>query len=156
MSRNFIFYILVIAIFGSLLWLVFNQGSKLEVLQSPQTSTGNTHAAISSENSEVKTPPHVNVVVFLQSLFENLEHPLSLLLIQIVVIVFSSKLLASLMSQIGQPMVVGEVIAGILLGPSVLGYFLPGLSQFIFQPASLPNLDLELTFLHQPIHEHYL
>jgi Kef-type K+ transport system membrane component KefB len=72
---------------------------------------------------------------------ENLEHPLSLLLIQIVVIVFSSKLLGSLVRRIGQPMVIGEVIAGILLGPSVLGHFFPGVSQFIFQPASLPNLN---------------
>ena len=38
-------------------------------------------------------------------------------------------------------MVIGEVIAGILLGPSVLGYFFPEVSHFIFQPASLPNLN---------------
>jgi len=50
-------------------------------------------------------------------------------------------LLASLVSKIGQPMVIGEIIAGILLGPSVLGYLLPGVSNFIFQPASLPNLN---------------
>jgi Kef-type K+ transport system membrane component KefB len=80
-------------------------------------------------------------VAFISSLSKNLEDPLSLLLIQMVVIIFSSKLLASLVSRIGQPMVIGEVIAGILLGPSVLGYFLPNVSQFIFKPASLPNLN---------------
>jgi Kef-type K+ transport system membrane component KefB len=93
---------------------------------------------VSAESSQVGAGAGV---VFFRSLSENLEHPLSLLLIQIVVIVFFSKLLASLVRRIGQPMVVGEVIAGILLGPSVLGYLLPGVSQFVFQPASLPNLN---------------
>src|SRR4029450_6082023 len=48
---------------------------------------------------------------------------------------------ASLVGKIGQPVVIGEVIAGIVLGPSVLGHFWPGVSQFIFQAASLPNLN---------------
>jgi Kef-type K+ transport system membrane component KefB len=129
MNRNLIFYILVIAVFGSLLWLVFNQGSKLDGRQSIATSA----ESFKLEESAV--------VVFFRSLSENLDHPLSLLLIQIIVIVFSSKLLASLGRRIGQPVVIGEIIAGILLGPSVLGYFLPKVSQFIFQPASLPNLN---------------
>lgn len=132
MSRNLIFYTLLIALFGSLLWFVFNEGAKLEALNVHQTGTETpveTHA------------PGVAIVVYSKSLFENLEQPLSLLLMQIVVIVFSSKLLASLVRRIGQPMVVGEVIAGILLGPSVLGYFFPEIGQFIFRPVSLPNLN---------------
>ena len=142
MNRNLIFYIVLIAIFGSLLWFVFNEGAKLDVLQSPQSSAGETNQATSAQNPEVEsTSQQGAIVVFFRSLSENLQHPLSLLLIQIVVIVFISKLLASLVRRIGQPMVVGEVIAGILLGPSVLGLFLPAVSQFIFQPASLPNLN---------------
>ena len=132
MNRNLIFYVLTIAIFGSLLWFVFNQGAKLEEIQSSQTSAQNQVAA---------TAPGSAIPVFFRSLSENLEHPLSLLLIQIVVILLSSKLLASLVSKIGQPVVIGEVIAGILLGPSVLGHFWPGVSEFIFQPASLSNLN---------------
>jgi Kef-type K+ transport system membrane component KefB len=132
MNRNLIFYILTLAIFGSLLWFVFNQGAKLEEIQSPQTSAPN--------QVEARVPGGL-ILVFFRSLSENLEHPLSLLLMQIVVIVLASKLLASLVSKIGQPVVIGEVIAGILLGPSVLGHFWPGVSQFLFQPASLPNLN---------------
>jgi len=142
MNRNLIFYILTIAIFGSLLWFVFYQGAKLEVLQSPQTGVGQTHEITSIPNPEVGARAHDGaIVIFFRSLFQNLGHPLSLLLIQIVVIVISSKLLASLVSKIGQPVVIGEVIAGILLGPSVLGHFWPGVSQFIFQAASLSNLN---------------
>jgi Kef-type K+ transport system membrane component KefB len=132
MNRNLIFYVLTIAIFGSLLWFVFNQGAKLEEIQSSQTSATNQVEA---------TAPGGAILVFFKSLSENLEHPLSLLLMQIVVIVLASKLLASLVGKIGQPVVIGEVIAGILLGPSVLGHFWPGVSHFLFQPASLPNLN---------------
>ena len=132
MNRNLIFYVLTIVIFGSLLWFVFNQGAKLEEIPSAQTSAQNQVETSTQEDA---------VLVFFRSLSENLEHPLSLLLMQIVVIVLSSKLLASLVSKIGQPLVIGEVIAGILLGPSVFGHFWPGLSHFIFQAASLPNLN---------------
>jgi Kef-type K+ transport system membrane component KefB len=141
MSRNLIFYVLTIVIFGSLLWFVFNAGARLEVLQSPQTGAGQTQEVTSAENPVEATVQGGAIVVFFRSLFQNLEHPLSLLLIQIIVIVISSKLLASLVSKIGQPVVIGEVIAGILLGPSVLGHFWPGVSQFIFQAVSLPNLN---------------
>src|SRR6188474_1266106 len=100
MSRNLIFYTLLIAIFGSLLWFVFNQGAKLEVLQ---TGAAETQEVTSAPNPKVgASAPAGAIVVFLSSLFQNLEHPLSLLLIQIVVIVISSKLLASLVSKIGQ------------------------------------------------------
>jgi Kef-type K+ transport system membrane component KefB len=48
------------------------------------------------------------------------EIPLAML------IVFgSAKLLAELCERIGQPGIVGEIIAGILIGPSVLGWIAP-------------------------------
>jgi len=142
MNRNLIFYTLLIAIFGSLLWFVFNQGAKLAVIPSAQTSAVETQEVTSAPNPETGTSaPESAIVVFFKSLFQNFEHPLSLLLIQIIVIIVSSKLLASLVGKIGQPVVIGEVIAGILLGPSLLGHFWPGVSQFIFQAASLPNLN---------------
>lgn len=142
MNRNLIFYTVVIAVFGSLMWFVFNQGAKLENIQASQPSLGETNGTTSAQNSQVEAGADEGAAgMFFKSVFENLEHPLSLLLIQIVVIILSSRLLASLVSKIGQPMVIGEIIAGILLGPSVLGHFWPGVSQFIFQAASLPNLS---------------
>lgn len=142
MNRNLIFYTLVITVFGSLLWFVFHQGAKLDVLQSAEISPGETSAAPGAQNPEVAPSAGTGVVAsFISSLFANLGHPLSLLLIQIVVIVLLSRLLASLVGKIGQPMVIGEIIAGILLGPSLLGHFWPQVSEFIFQPASLPNLN---------------
>ena len=142
MSRNLIFYILVIAIFGSLLWFVFDQGAKLDVLHSSQAGIGEGNEATSAVNPDVEATIHEGTLVgFLKNLSQNFEHPLSLLLLQIVTIVLSSKLLASLFSKIGQPLVIGEIIAGILLGPSVLGHFFPHVSNFIFQANSLSNLN---------------
>jgi len=40
----------------------------------------------------------------------------------------------------GQPQVIGEMIAGVLLGPSLLGLFWPGAQQFLFPPESLDTL----------------
>ena len=112
MNRNLIFYVLVVVVFGSLLWFVFNQGSRLNVIPSTQTIPGEAQESASLENQEVASTDQAGaVVVFIRSLFENLEHPLSLLLIQIVVIVLLSRFLALLVSKIGQPMVIGEIIA---------------------------------------------
>jgi Kef-type K+ transport system membrane component KefB len=141
MNRNIIFYVLVTIVCGSLLWFVFDEGAKLEDVQPLQPSVGGTHTATSRQNPVEAATRENAILVFLRGLFENLEHPLSLLLIQIVLIVLSSKLLASLVSKIGQPVVIGEIIAGMLLGPSVLGNFWPEVSQFLFRPDSLPNLN---------------
>ena len=56
------------------------------------------------------------------------------LLIQIVVIVVLARVLAVLCRRIGQPAVVGETAAGLVLGPSVLGWLAPGVFQALFHP----------------------
>ncbi|MDP4184141.1 MAG: cation:proton antiporter, partial [Bacteroidota bacterium] len=43
--------------------------------------------------------------------------------------------------KIGQPTVMGEIIAGIVLGPSVLGMYFPGVSSTLFPIQSLGNLQ---------------
>jgi Kef-type K+ transport system membrane component KefB len=40
-------------------------------------------------------------------------------------------------ARIGQPQVVGEMIAGVILGPSLLGFFFPDLTRALFPPESL-------------------
>jgi Kef-type K+ transport system membrane component KefB len=45
-----------------------------------------------------------------------------------------------LFKKIGQPAVIGETVAGIILGPSLLGLLFPGIFHFIFPVESLPNL----------------
>jgi Kef-type K+ transport system membrane component KefB len=42
---------------------------------------------------------------------------------------------------LGQPQVVGEVVAAIMLGPSFLGWVAPGISAALFPPPSIPYLN---------------
>jgi len=73
---------------------------------------------------------------------DNLVHPFSTLLIQIIVVLVAVRIFASLFRYIGQPGVIGEIVAGIILGPSVLGALFPDLFGFLFRPDSLTNLEL--------------
>src|SRR5258708_7783976 len=52
-------------------------------------------------------------------------HALFLLLLQVVLILAVSRPLAELMKRLGQPSVLGELLAGIVLGPSLLGWAWP-------------------------------
>lgn len=54
--------------------------------------------------------------------------------IAIIVILVVCHTVGSLMKYIKQPAVVGEMIAGVLLGPTLFGYFAPELSAAIFYP----------------------
>jgi Kef-type K+ transport system membrane component KefB len=62
------------------------------------------------------------------------------LLLQISVIIAATQLLGSIFKRLGQPQVVGEIVAGIILGPSLFGLLFPASFQFIFPVESLGNL----------------
>ncbi|ESU25212.1 Na+/H+-exchanging protein [Flavobacterium enshiense DK69] len=78
---------------------------------------------------------------FIISLTHNLTHPLAILLAQIVTIVFVARLFGAIFKKIGQPSVIGEILAGIALGPSLLGNYFPEFSNALFPAASLGNLQ---------------
>lgn len=67
---------------------------------------------------------------------------LLLLLAQIAVILTLARVCGSLLSRLGQPSVIGEILAGILLGPSLLGWLAPAAMQALFPPSL--RLPLEL------------
>src|SRR5687768_7635917 len=71
-----------------------------------------------------------------------LGNPLTRLFAQVIVIVTVSRLLGVAMRRIGQPMVIAEVTAGIMLGPSLLGWLLPDVSAVLFAPDSLQILQM--------------
>jgi hypothetical protein len=56
-------------------------------------------------------------------------------LAQLITLLVCGRVLGELMQRVGQPAVMGQLIAGILLGPSVLGTLWPGFQHFLF-PAS--------------------
>jgi Kef-type K+ transport system membrane component KefB len=63
------------------------------------------------------------------------------LVLQIAVILVACRLMGGLFRLIRQPRVVGEMFAGILLGPSFLGWVAPRLSVALFPPDSLGHLN---------------
>lgn len=62
------------------------------------------------------------------------------LLIQISIILVFSRICALVLKRFGQPQVIGEMIAGILLGKSLFGYFWPNAFTQLFPPDSMSNL----------------
>lgn len=50
----------------------------------------------------------------------------------IIIIIIAAQICGHMAPKLGQPVVVGEMVAGVLLGPSALGYALPEFSAFIF------------------------
>lgn len=70
------------------------------------------------------------------------HNPLSIVLLQLIVILFAAKGLGWLFTKIGQQSVMGEIVAGILLGPSLLGWIAPDLSAFLFPKESLTYLSI--------------
>ncbi len=61
---------------------------------------------------------------------------------QLLLILVAAQVFGYLAKFIGQPKVVGEMIAGVVLGPSLFGLFFPELQQSIFIPETMPILYL--------------
>lgn len=57
-------------------------------------------------------------------------------------ILLAARAIGWLFQRIGQPRVVGEMTAGILLGPSVFGRFFPNAFHFVFPSSSFPAIAL--------------
>jgi len=66
---------------------------------------------------------------------------LFLLVLQVAVILLASRGVGMLFKKIRQPQVIGEMVAGILLGPSLLGWAAPWVSKALFPAASLGYLN---------------
>src|SRR5262245_7876657 len=65
----------------------------------------------------------------------------SQLLLQLVIIIATARLLGLALRYLGQPAVIGEMAAGIVLGPVVFGALAPEWHAHVFDPASRAGLD---------------
>jgi Kef-type K+ transport system membrane component KefB len=63
------------------------------------------------------------------------------ILLQLIVILLVVQLFGSLSKHIGQQWVIGEILAGLALGPSLLGILWPGLKMQLFPVSTLPTLQ---------------
>ncbi|MCF0050843.1 cation:proton antiporter [Dyadobacter sp. LJ53] len=124
--RNVLFYTITIGAFSTLLYFFIRQGQTLE---NTDLLANNPLPTTSSWDQFSDTFSH------------NLTHPLATLLLQIITIILVARVFAWLCKSIGQPTVIGEIAAGIFLGPSLLGMYFPEFSTFLFPVQSLGNLQ---------------
>jgi Kef-type K+ transport system membrane component KefB len=82
-----------------------------------------------------------NVSVW-SALWQNFSDPLARLLVQFIVIVIATRIAGAIFVRLRQPAVIGEVAAGIILGPSLLGSLAPHVFAFVFPKESLGALQL--------------
>lgn len=60
------------------------------------------------------------------------NHELGAVVLAFLLLMLGANLLGRLFARLRQPKVVGEILAGVLLGPSLLGHFAPGFTENIF------------------------
>lgn len=120
----------MIVIFGALMYIVTKQGEH--------------HQAANVVTGTAATPHNLleGLDTFTKLFVEHLQSPFGILLLQIIVILFFCRIFIGLFRLIRQPSVIGEVLAGIVLGPSILGHFFPQVAAFLFPPDSLGNITL--------------
>lgn len=124
--NTWIFYLLMLVSFVVLTYVLFTNAERFEVYEQHINS--------------IDSPPTSDFESFELSIHHNLVEPLGMLLLQIIAILVVSRIVGWLFIKIGQPTVIGEILAGIILGPSLLGYFYPETYQFLFSAGSLGNL----------------
>jgi Kef-type K+ transport system membrane component KefB len=97
-------------------------------------------------------------------------HTLFHVLLALLTVILASRLLGALFRRLHQPAVIGEVVAGIALGPSLLGRVSPTLENYLFPPGVSPllsvlanvgvivfmflvGLELDTSILHKKTHQ---
>src|ERR1035437_6667433 len=125
--KNSFFYIIIIGGFSALMyWIVLLGSANLE----------------SGRQIVNKVSGKTQWTELINSLISNFGHPFAILLAQIITILIAARFFSFLCKKIGQPTVVGEIIAGIVLGPSVIGMYFPSFFKALFPVASLGNLQV--------------
>ena len=119
------FYFVMIMIFGLLIYWIVQKGNAL--YGGGEFVSPNTIASIHADGFQLFT----NLTT------EHIHSVVGVLLLQVIIILATCRIVGVLFKKIGQPAVIGEIMAGIILGPSVLGYFAPQVSAFLFPESSL-------------------
>jgi Kef-type K+ transport system membrane component KefB len=122
--RNTLFYFGITGGFAVLIFYFLKKGKNLELEKS--------YTSVKTGNDSWGD--------FVLSMVNNIKEPLSILLIQITTIILVARFFSWVFKKIGQPSVIGEIIAGIVLGPSLLGMYFPEFSTALFPIESLGNL----------------
>ncbi|MDR6966622.1 Kef-type K+ transport system membrane component KefB/uncharacterized protein YdcH (DUF465 family) [Flavobacterium arsenatis] len=122
--KNSIFYISITGGFSVLIYWILSKGKSLE------------------EGREIVVPKSLNDhwAEFVDSMSHSLKEPLAILLLQIISIILVARFFGWIFRKIGQPSVIGEMVAGIVIGPSLMGLYFPEFFDTLFPVASFGNL----------------
>jgi Kef-type K+ transport system membrane component KefB len=134
MKRTYLLYALLLVAVGTAILGVLHLGASLPA---PQVAPGVVAGSVAAT-----TEPASALASLASGLKSNLEQPLGHLFLQLLVILIASRLVSRLFVRMGQPAVVGEMAAGILLGPSLFGLLAPGAFGFVFPADSMGVLRI--------------
>src|SRR5689334_17693369 len=134
MKPSALYYVVLLAGFGLGIMAVLHLGRNLP--SPPATTSLN---AVDGRNVLQPTEPSGSG---LSGLVRNLKDPVSRLFLQLLIIIVTARLVGRGFILCGQPSVVGEMAAGILLGPSFFGLIWPAAFHFVFPDASTGTLRL--------------
>ena len=126
-STNYLYYLALLAVFGLGIWLILAAGSKLSRPVSSLSTEGKQSSTAARQQEAEQLIP---------------RNPLSTLLLQIIVIIVIARVFGAIFRRVGQPPVMGEMVAGITLGPSVLGLAAPQVTAFLFPQTSMTALGV--------------
>ena len=135
MKRTAQLYLVIIGIAG-IIFFILHLGNQLP----RPVSTVPAKSELAAHPVPVGSSSYVASVK--SSLEENASNPLSRLILQLIVIIAASSVIGLIFTRLRQPAVVGEMVAGILLGPSLFGLLAPDAFHFVFAPPTLGALKL--------------
>jgi Kef-type K+ transport system membrane component KefB len=117
-SRIILIYAASLAASAAIFWLIRDWGNSLVALGDPQASIPAQAAPLETSNIWM----HV--------------------LLALAVILVVARVLGAIFRTLNQPQVMGEVVAGILLGPSFFGWLAPGLASEVLSTSVAPYLGV--------------
>jgi Kef-type K+ transport system membrane component KefB len=138
MQRTARLYLLIVGIAAFGILFILRAGSHLPAPGFPV----NTPAASQVNRLDVPNAPVSLGESVEERLLRNAEDPLSRFFLQLFAVITVSYGVGWIFTRWGQPAVVGEMMAGVLLGPSLFGWLAPNAFQFVFAASSLDALRL--------------
>lgn len=126
-----LFYTMIVAGAAGVIYWIVKQG---KALQAPALTARETAA-------DGQSASRSSFQEFTHDFSSHITEPIAVLLLQIIIIILFARLFGYLFKKIGQPAVIGEIVAGIILGPSILGAYFPHITGFLFPATSLGTLN---------------
>ena len=129
----YVFYVIVLLASVAALWGTLQLGEALTPTLLRPVQAGETTFTSAFRDFNTSVTHHIHSTI-------------GVLLLQILIILLAARAMGWLFRKLHQPAVIGEIVAGILLGPSLFGRVAPGAFTSLFPVESLPNIQLLSNF----------